>query len=276
MFKDFLVCLDPGVLNDIVSKYAASAAAVFGAHVAGLAFAYEPAVPDPVVAVIPPEVLDKPRRENKKVADFSVSHFEDVARGASLSFSSHIVTAPFPSAVNLAAVLARRFDLTLIRQEATDDAGRQNQLIESILFNSGRPLIVVPYIQRDEMKLDRVMVCWDNGQYAARAVAEAMPILTRAQKVEVVTVENGKTAIGEVPGTGIGEHLARHGVNVAFEKIVAPEVDVADTLLSHAADASITFMVMGGYGHSRFREIVLGGVTREILESMTVPTLMTH
>jgi nucleotide-binding universal stress UspA family protein len=80
----------------------------------------------------------------------------------------------------------------------------------------------------------------------------------------------------EIAGADIGQHLARHGLNVEVKRIVATDTDVADTLLSHAADTAADFMVMGGYGHSRLREFVLGGATRGILSAMTVPVLMSH
>jgi len=80
----------------------------------------------------------------------------------------------------------------------------------------------------------------------------------------------------ELPGADLGEHLARHGFKVEIKRLVAPDIDVANTILSHAADSAADFIVMGGYGHSRLREFVLGGATRGILESMTVPVLISH
>ena len=94
--------------------------------------------------------------------------------------------------------------------------------------------------------------------------------------VEVVTVASEPAKSDEMPGADIAHHLARHGVKVELKRIVTAETDVASTILSHAADSSADFLVMGGYGHSRLREFILGGVTREILASMTVPVLMSH
>ena len=85
-----------------------------------------------------------------------------------------------------------------------------------------------------------------------------------------------RTKKDEVPGVEIGHHLARHGLKVEVRPLVAEGVDVANTLLSYAADNAVDFMVMGGYGHSRQREFVVGGATRGILQTMTVPTLMAH
>jgi nucleotide-binding universal stress UspA family protein len=120
------------------------------------------------------------------------------------------------------------------------------------------------------------MVCWDGSRPAARAVADAMPILEKANRVQLVTVSNERGKKHEIEGADMGQHLARHGLNVEVKHIDRGHIDVADVLLSHAADSGTDFIVMGGYGHSRLREFVLGGVTHSIFRSMTVPVLMAH
>ena len=126
------------------------------------------------------------------------------------------------------------------------------------------------------LKLDRVMVCWDGSWVAARAIGDAMPLLQRAGRVEVVIVTKERGKQDQIEGADMGAHLARHGLNVEVKRIPTGDIDVAAMLLSHAADEGIDFIVMGGYGHSRLREFVLGGVTRSILQSMTAPVLMSH
>ncbi len=103
-----------------------------------------------------------------------------------------------------------------------------------------------------------------------------MPLLVRAKSVDVVIVASEGVKSDELPGADIAQHLARHGLKVDVKRIVTGGVDVANTVLSYAADSSIDFIVMGGYGHSRLREFILGGATRGILTSMTVPVLMSH
>jgi nucleotide-binding universal stress UspA family protein len=103
-----------------------------------------------------------------------------------------------------------------------------------------------------------------------------MPLLKKAKDVEVVIVATGRAKTDEVTGADLGQHLARHGLKVDVKRITSPDIDVASTILSYAADSSADMIVMGGYGHSRLREFVLGGATRGILESMTVPVLMSH
>jgi nucleotide-binding universal stress UspA family protein len=134
----------------------------------------------------------------------------------------------------------------------------------------------VPYIQKTGLKLGTVVVCWDGSRSAARAAADAMPFLTRADAIEVLIVAGERGKGDEIPGADVGHHLARHGLKVDVKRIVATDSDVANTILSYVADASADLIVMGGYGHSRLREFILGGVTRGILEAMTVPTLMSH
>jgi nucleotide-binding universal stress UspA family protein len=149
-------------------------------------------------------------------------------------------------------------------------------VIEAALFESGRPTIVVPYIQTDEINLGHVLVCWDGSRSAARAAADSLPFLVRSKKVEVVMVASKDGKADELPGTGLAEHLARHDLNVGIKRLIATDMNVSDVILSYAADCSASFVVMGGYGHSRLREFILGGATRGMLQSMTVPVLMAH
>ena len=103
-----------------------------------------------------------------------------------------------------------------------------------------------------------------------------LPFLEKAKQVEIVIVASKAGKNDEVPGADLGQHLARHGLKVDVKRITSPDIDVPSTILSYAADSSADMIVMGGYGHSRLREFILGGVTRGILESMTVPALMSH
>jgi len=152
----------------------------------------------------------------------------------------------------------------------------EENIIEAALFDSGGPVIIVPYIQRAPLRLDHIMVCWDGSRAAARAIRDAIPFLRRAGRIEVVMVTNDRDKQDQIERPDIGAHLARHGLNVAIRRMPLVDVDVAGLLLSRAADEDVDFIVMGGYGHSRLREFVLGGVTRSMLRTMTVPVLMSH
>jgi nucleotide-binding universal stress UspA family protein len=134
----------------------------------------------------------------------------------------------------------------------------------------------MPYIQKAPFKIDNVMICWDGSRAAARAVADAIPILGEGSRVEIVIITNERGKQYDIEGADIGQHLARHGLKVEVNRFPGSDIDVADALLSHTADSSVDFMIMGGYGHSRLREFVLGGATRSIFQSMTVPVLLSH
>ena len=183
--------------------------------------------------------------------------------------------ATFGGAATLFAQIARRFDISVVGQAQREQGATDELIIEGALFESGRPVIVVPYIQKSGLTLERVLVCWDGGRTAARAVADAMPFLTRAKAVDLVIVTEERKN-DEVTGVRMSEHLARHGATVTVKRIAKGDLSVQDAILSYAADSSADFMVMGGYGHSRLREFILGGVTRSILNSMTIPVLMSH
>jgi nucleotide-binding universal stress UspA family protein len=256
--------------------YAVSVAAALDAHVTGIAFIYDPIVPVAATGYIPPEVIETQQRDSEAAAQAALDRFGAAATRAGVSAEPVKVPSSFAGAGDQFGRIARRFDLAIVGQAEPDKGAVDELIAESALFESGRPVILVPYIQKAPLKLDRVMVCWDGSRQAARAIADAMPLLERAGQVEVVIVSNERGKQDEIPGADMGQHLARHGLKVDVKRIAGGDIDVADALLSHAADASVDFIVMGGYGHSRLREFVLGGVTHSILRSMTAPAFMSH
>jgi nucleotide-binding universal stress UspA family protein len=276
MMKDIVVNLCVGRSRDVTTDFAVSVAATFKAHLAGVAFLYEPLIPAGDMSGIPVDIIDMMRRENERAAKAAASKFDDAVRGTALSADMRVLDATEAGAPHIFAEVARRFDLSIVAQPDPDTPGPGDPMAEAVLFQSGRPVLIVPYIQRGGLTLDRVLVCWDGSRNAARAVGDAMPFIIRAKATEIVIVTNEDAKSDEMPGADIAHHLARHGADVEVKRIVSTETDVAGTILSHAADVSADFLVMGGYGHSRLREFVLGGATRGILASMTLPTLMSH
>jgi nucleotide-binding universal stress UspA family protein len=275
MMKDLIVNLGLGE-HDPAGDFAISLAEKFEAHVLGLAFAYEPVIPGAVMGGIPPEFIESQRAEAKGKADAAIARFEERARRAGVSYEHRLLSASLSAAADQLGRLARRFDLVVVGQPEGEETVPEEVVDEGALFESGRPVIFVPFIQKAGVKLDRVMVCWDGGRAATRAIADSLPLLKKAKEVEVVIVATGRAKTNEVTGADLGQHLARHGLKVDVKRITSPDIDVASTILSYAADSSADMIVMGGYGHSRLREFVLGGATRGILESMTVPVLMSH
>ncbi|QOG23338.1 universal stress protein [Bradyrhizobium sp. SEMIA] len=277
MIKDIVVNLEHDVSRDRARQFAITVAEAFDAHIAGVAFAYAPDFPGYVMLEIPPNIVAMMVEESKKAAEAAIRRFDEAARSRLLSAEHRLVRTVGAEAPTLFAAIARRFDLSIFLQSSPDGVA-SDDMIESALFESGRPVIVVPYIDKNGLKLDRVVCCWDGSRAAARAINDALPLLARANQSDLLIIENDKTKNEdtEIRGVEMASHLARHDVKVEIEIIPAPDVDVADAILSHVADASGTLIVMGGYGHAKLREIILGGVTRAILKSMTVPVFMSH
>jgi nucleotide-binding universal stress UspA family protein len=276
VIKDLVVNLGLGKTRDAGAEYAVSIAEAFDAHICGVAFLYEPIVPPSVMGGVPAEIIDAQRSESEKAANAAVARFEESTRRAGVAHEHRKIEASFGGAGDRFGSLARRFDLAVVGQAEPRHGPAEDLIIEGALFGAGRPVIVVPYIEKRGLTLDRVLICWDGSRPAARAIADAMPFLERARTIEVVTVAGGREKGNEITGVDMGEHLARHGLKIEVKRIVSADIDVPSTILSYVADSGADFIVMGGFGHSRLREFVLGGATRGILAAMTVPTLMSH
>ncbi|MDP2410768.1 MAG: universal stress protein [Pseudolabrys sp.] len=275
MIKDIIVNLSLGE-RDPAGDFAISVAEAFDAHVLGVAFAYEPVFPATMMGGLPSDLIEAQRRESERTAKVATDRFELAAKRAGVSAETIILTNGIADGTGALAQLARRFDLTVLGQPTREEDGSDEVINEGVLFDSGRPAIFVPYIQKTGLTLNRIMVCWDGSRAAARAVADAMPLLHKAKKVEIVVVSDKGFKADEAPGADLAKHLARHGLQVELKRITSPDIDVASTILSYAADSSADMIVMGGYGHSRLRQFILGGMTRSMLESMTVLVLMSH
>ena len=276
MIKDIVVNLSVTRPGGPVCDYAVSVAEAMKAHLTGVAFVYDPIVPVSATGYIPAEIIEKQQSDNEADAKAAIAHFTQAADRAGISGEPLTITASLASAGQQFGLIARRFDLAVIGQAEPEVSTVDDIIAETTLFESGRPIIIVPYIQKAPMKLDRVMVCWDGGRPAARAIGDAMPLLAKAGKVEIVIVSNDPGKQDEIEGVDMARHLARHGLKIDVQRLARGDTDIADALLSHAADSGADFMVMGGYGHSRLRQFVLGGVTRSIFQSMTIPVLMAH
>lgn len=174
---------------------------------------------------------------------------------------------------------ARYSDLAVISQFSPDDhaATVPPDFPEYIILNSGTPVLVVPYAGSFESVGKRPLIAWNASSASTRALKDALPLLKSATSADVVVfnAEEDREAHSEQAGDDIALFLARHEIPVEVHREVT-SLNVGDSLLSLAADLGSDLVVMGGYGHSRFREIMLGGATRTILKSMTVPVLMSH
>jgi len=276
MIKDIVVNLPLSPDRTQTARFAVSVARQFQAHLAGVAFVYDPVLPAVDMGVaVPRSYVAEAQAAAQAKADAAAADFEERVRRDGLSAGSHKFNVATVGAPTQFAEIARRFDLAIVSQSESNDDVIDSAIAETTLFESGGPVLVVPYIQKDDLKLDRVAVCWDGSRPAARAIADAMPFIRQSKLTSLIVVDNDQPKSTDVPGIDIARHIARHGVNVELKNLPMT-VDVGTTILNFISDSSIDFLVMGGYGHSRLRQFILGGATRSILESMTVPTLMSH
>jgi len=181
--------------------------------------------------------------------------------------------------MEIAVLHARYADLTIVGQADPAAGDRSLRVLpEHLLLGVGHPILVVPYVGTFPTVGERVLIAWNASRAATRAVNDALPLLQQATKVTVLTINprGGVSGEGDLPGADLALHLSRHGVKAEASWFKTDENKVAAMLLSSASDLQADLIVMGGYGHSRMREVVLGGSTREILQTMTVPTLMSH
>lgn len=176
---------------------------------------------------------------------------------------------------------ARLADLVVAGQDDPEDprAFVAAQFVENLVLSSGRPVLIVPYAGQFQSTGSRVLLAWDGSREATRALHDALPFLQHAKQVTVFTVDALKSepSSDRIPGSDIAAIISRYGANVTLEKVEGVEDKrIGEAILSKAADIGADLLVMGCYGHSRWRELVLGGATRFILKSMTVPVLMSH
>jgi nucleotide-binding universal stress UspA family protein len=298
--KDILAIVEPG--DTIASQFdvAAAIAVRCGAHLTGL-------------CVVPPvdlseaglpwsgstselRALEQIRASLQGTHTAAVQRLEAALRKAAADLDNPVEwRAPEGRPLEVAPLHARYADLAVIGQaDSRNPSSASAGLVEGLLFGSGRPVVVVPYAGRFASVGRHVMVAWNASREAARALNDALPILEKADKVTVLAVNPGDGATGDQepppmprsifsrdgqsawPAADIALHLARHGVKAEASYTVSDEIDVGNAILSRAADLGVDLIVMGGYGHSRAREMILGGATRTILESMTVPVLISH
>jgi len=279
-YKDLLVVLDSDATARGCIDLAAALAEGFEAHLVGLYLVpfpealrplgyYDPALLHPFYREL--------REQARDVADKQREVFEHVASLHGLSSEWRAIAAG-PDADP--ALHARYADLTILGQLDPDRG--ETDLVrprpEYVTLASGRPILVVPYAGNFEVIGRRVLIGWNATREAARAVNDAMPLLEGAEVVTVLTIDprEGPHGHGELPGADISLHLARHGVKAEIERTASADLPVGEVILSRAADLGADLLVMGAYGHSRARELLLGGATRSLLRSMTLPVLMSH
>jgi nucleotide-binding universal stress UspA family protein len=234
-----------------------------------------PRYPAYVGVDLPPSVRDEQRRWLGERARQAEARFQGRAGRHGIRAEWRVDEGDVVGAVKRHA---RYADLTVIGQGLDlKDAPRELMFLpEELVLGVGRPMLVVPRYGTFERIGERVLIAWNGSREATRAVHDAIPILQRATQVTVLSIDPDEASQPRTPSADIALHLARHGIAAEADSTASLDIGVGDVLLSRAADLGADLIVMGAYGHSRVREMVLGGATRHLLQHMTVPVLMSH
>ena len=273
--KTVLVHVDTGPSAPARLRLSAELAARFGAHVTGLYVRrpfQAPAFTDAGPA------MDSLYRtyENATKADEALASasFRNLMGGTSLSSEWRVTDGLVEEVV---AAHARYVDLVIVGQAEPDAPATTTppDLAETVAMAGERPVLIVPHIGAVKPPGKTVLLCWNGTREAARAATGALPILEKADKVIILLIDPGSDG-DERPGADVAGWLVRHGVKAVVQRDTAAGSSVGGVILSRAADHDADLIVMGLYGHSRMREWVLGGASRTLLASMTVPLLVAH
>ena len=277
-YKTILVHLNSEDRARASLGFAMSLAEHFKSHLIGLyvfpAYPLTPPVPLPFGAEVAGQIRAAIRQEAEKLKAI----FDEVTASQPFVCEWRAITTERRPPLEVVLEHARAADLVIANQ--TDASRKWSDILDfpvSLAIGAGRPVIVVPNFGRHDRLPRVVTVAWNNRKEAARAIADAMPLLEAAEAVNVLTVRDGRPLPeGYLPDTEIAAALARHGVKVDLADVIATEYTIGEEIRVRAIDRGADLIVMGCYGHSRMREIALGGVTRHMLREMTVPILFSH
>ncbi len=282
--KDILVQLDTTEQSASRLELAADLARRFGAHLTGLHvidFARPAALALETAAFVDAQQMDDLMERLRTASSDRAAKVEAEFRARierdGIAGEWRLVDGEVAPTI---ALHARYADLAVVGQVDPDhpDRGGGRHVVDQALLASGRPVLVVPYAGKFASVGRNVLVGWNASRESARALNDALPILQKAETVTVLAVNarGGIAGEGALPAADIALHLARHGIKVSAAHSSVTEIGEGDELLNRAFESGADLLVVGGYGHSRARELVLGGVTRSLLMHMTVPVLMSH
>lgn len=274
--KDIYVHVDSSGRNPQRVDAALGLAIKHDALLSGVYVMSRPVIPSYAEVQISEEILVAQANALKETAELSRSKFMKAAESKGVDAVWKCFEGITDAVLNRES---RAADLIIVGQHDPDEdifpGGRD--MPDQVILSSGRPVMLIPYTFSGETIGKRILVAWDGSSRASRSVHDAMPLLKAAEQVTVMVANpEGETKIGQEPGATITAHLKRHGVNAEAAHITNPKVKPGELLLSRAADIGADLIVCGAYGHARWKELILGGVTDHLLEHMPVPLVMSH
>jgi len=275
-YRTILVHVDRAPSAGARINLAAQLALREGAHLVGAAMT---GVPRYMLAGSPYEgsgvMLAEYLRQANEQADVALAKFDELANRATCSFEHRRDNVDEYAGLCLQARYADLVVLSQADPADRDQGGLLQDLPEQVVLHGGRPVLLVPRSGSFDVPSRRALVAWNGSMQAARAITAALPLLRGVAQVTLAVFGAEKDDHGAEPGADMALFLARHGLKV--EVLRRPlSGDAGEAILSMAADFNADLLVMGAYGHSRFRELIMGGATRSVLAQATLPVLMMH
>ena len=272
-FKSILAPLAPSEDKQAGAEFAVSMAEALGARVSVFAYALYPDAPGRGLPWSPKGIIENHLAKATKAAQVAGQKLNALAKRARIQTSTEIVRSTLHEAIASFAEHARVHDVSVLTQSRPGLEHVGDLFAEAALFYSGRPLILVPKDYSLPFYTDRILIAWDGSQHAARAVSHAMPLLALAKKIEVLVVGD-KEKVEKSRAKNLAANLECHGFDV--ELICRKRSDDAGEIARECKVWGASLLVMGGYGHSRARELFFGGVTRYMVTNAAVPVLMAY
>jgi nucleotide-binding universal stress UspA family protein len=272
-FKDILAHVPLDDSAEGVIRSAVSMARLFTAHIDGVV-AIEKADSQERPSGIGPVALQMVAdfESTMRTAAYVLRKFETAAERAALSYGKRVIADKADLIDRTLLKISRLYDLSIVVQPRLSPNAVSGSTPRAMLFDSGRPVILIPLEHRGGIDLDRIAICWDGGRYAARAVHDAMPLLENARSIDIIAVNEDDNL--DTSSEALAIHLTRRQLGSTVRRLSSDLVGIHKTILSTVADTGSSLVVMGGYGHSKAGRFVLGGVTRDAFENMTVPTFI--
>lgn len=277
-FKDLLVYLDSHPSARQRVDLACGLAVRYQAHLTGLYVVAPLVTPSYFDAHLPETVNETQQQRQKHLAATAQRLFHERTAAAGLADRAEWRDAE-GVAPDIVSLHGRYADLIVVGQRDPQHVYESPSLLpQELIFGCGRPVLTVPFSGRFDLPGKHVLVGWNASREAARALADALPFLLPAQRITLLAVNPGKGAgtAGDAPAEDIARHLARHGIRAEALHVVDTEAETGEILLDHVDRLGCDLVVMGAYGHSRLRSLILGSLTTFVLGRMSIPVLMSH
>jgi nucleotide-binding universal stress UspA family protein len=276
--KDMLVHVDDSPAARVRFDLALSLAAPFGARVTALHLLAEPFMRG-LSTHIPVNVVQEHVAHAEDAADKVLAGLAAEAGQRGVGFRALKESGSLDRLPHLLARDARNSDLVIVGQPDPEKGSSDDALlVEAAFMETGRPALVVPHAGAPRTPFERVMVAWNASREASRAVHDALPLLVAAKEVVILVIDPDDigATLGRKPGSGVAHHLEHHGASVRVKTVESGRRRAGEVILSEATAEAADLLVMGGYGHSKLREALLGGATQTLLADATLPVLLSH